>query len=308
MHLTVKRRAGFTLIELLVVIAIIAIIAAILLPVLNKAREKAQQTACLSNMRQWGLADNLYIDDNNGVFPFPRYQDYYPSVSLSTTAAQQDNPDFSFTIAPFHYQKHIGDDVWFNALPSYVSTQPMYEIAYSSANFTQVKKSIFYCPTAVSQGNYPPDTQSASDAFDMIGTLRPLFGYAMNSKFLAYEQLNNPNDTVLKANMVKHPSYFVLFSDVRNRSQETPFYSTSAPGTGNWIKLATPHGYTTRFSSRHNQGGQITFGDGHAAYYKYHYVVSDGTENPSIGPGYDPGRPDINWDAGGNPVPPGSGG
>ncbi len=59
----VKRRKGFTLIELLVVIAIIAILAAILFPVFAKAREKAKQGACLSNLKQIGLADMMYAQD-----------------------------------------------------------------------------------------------------------------------------------------------------------------------------------------------------------------------------------------------------
>jgi prepilin-type N-terminal cleavage/methylation domain-containing protein/prepilin-type processing-associated H-X9-DG protein len=60
---------GFTLIELLVVIAIIAILAAILFPVFAKAREKARQASCMSNLKQLGAALTMYTEDYDGTYP-----------------------------------------------------------------------------------------------------------------------------------------------------------------------------------------------------------------------------------------------
>ena len=65
------KQRGFTLIELLVVIAIIAILAAILFPVFAQAREKARQTACLSNTKQLGLGFAMYRTDYDGTNPGP---------------------------------------------------------------------------------------------------------------------------------------------------------------------------------------------------------------------------------------------
>lgn len=64
-----EKNTGFTLIELLVVIAIIAVLAAILFPVFEQAREKARQTVCLSNMRQMGLATQMYAQDYDERLP-----------------------------------------------------------------------------------------------------------------------------------------------------------------------------------------------------------------------------------------------
>ena len=66
------RRRGFTLIELLVVIAIIAILAAILFPVFAKAREKARQTSCLSNLKQLALSTLMYVGDYDEKFTVER--------------------------------------------------------------------------------------------------------------------------------------------------------------------------------------------------------------------------------------------
>jgi prepilin-type N-terminal cleavage/methylation domain-containing protein len=72
---------GFTLIELLVVIAIIAILAAILFPVFARAREKARQTACLSNAKQMALGVQMYAQDYDETV-IPYYQDGNSPASM----------------------------------------------------------------------------------------------------------------------------------------------------------------------------------------------------------------------------------
>jgi len=79
------RRHGFTLIELLVVIAIIAILAAILFPVFAKAREKARQSSCLSNLKQIATASLMYVQDYDERMP--RY--VHSGINMSPQTAVQ---------------------------------------------------------------------------------------------------------------------------------------------------------------------------------------------------------------------------
>jgi prepilin-type N-terminal cleavage/methylation domain-containing protein/prepilin-type processing-associated H-X9-DG protein len=69
---TFDRRAAFTLIELLVVIGIISLLAAMLMPAVSRAKESGRSAACISNLRQIGIALQVYVDSNNNRLPFMR--------------------------------------------------------------------------------------------------------------------------------------------------------------------------------------------------------------------------------------------
>jgi len=112
---------------------------------------------------------------------------------------------------------------------------------------------------------------------------RVAFSYGIN--FKGTNGLALPAGAPFKTKVVLHPSAFVVFSDVRENSAETPFY-----GAVSTNDLACPRGSLNHLSSRHNAGGNLNFLDGHSARFRYDYLCyPNGTK---IG---DPGRDDVNW-------------
>lgn len=265
-----KTKRGFTLIELLVVIAIIAILAAMLLPALAKAKEKATRIACLSNLRQWGISLNMYLDDNHQLFP---------DFSIPSTAAgapggySQDNIQWT-DLAAFA-AAGSGNSAWFNALPPYVSQRALWQYAANPTNFVN-SHNVFNCSTArFLPGEVDPMTKVA-------------FCYGIN-----FRGTNGlvPASMPFRSFSVRHPSAFVFFSDNRANSGETPFY-----GSNPLNDLGAPRGSLNHLSSRHNAGANLTFLDGHSAGFKYSYMAYQ--EGTKIG---DPGDSDINWSYDGTP-------
>jgi prepilin-type N-terminal cleavage/methylation domain-containing protein/prepilin-type processing-associated H-X9-DG protein len=265
-----KTKRGFTLIELLVVIAIIAILAAMLLHALAKAKEKAGRIACLSNLKQWGLALDMYLDENNQIFP-----DF--SIANSTPGApggyDQDNLHWS-DLAIFAAGGY-GNSAWFNALPTYVSQKALWQYAANPAMFVN-GRSVFNCPTATF---LPAEVDPLN---------RVAFSYGINFKGTNGA---TPAGLPFKATVVQHPSAFVFFSDGRANSGETPFY-----GANPLNDLGAARGSLNHLSSRHAAGANLTFIDGHSAHFKYAYMAFQ--KGTKIG---DPGNSDINWSYDGTP-------
>jgi prepilin-type N-terminal cleavage/methylation domain-containing protein/prepilin-type processing-associated H-X9-DG protein len=232
-RVTRRGQTGFTLIELLVVIAIIAILAAMLLPALSKAKIKAQQIQCLSNLKQLNLCGIMYAGDNNG-----QYAENIPIAGLSTHSWIQgdmsDNPAYG-RITP-----GVRD-----------STN---QLCITTGTFWPYNNSlgIYHCPADLSQVGGVPKVRSVSmNAW--IGSPRAqnaaYFGTPGSDKYLAY----------LKESAVRSPSATWYLIDEHELSINDGFFL---------VDMTSHRPFTDLPATRHNRGYGLSFCDGHSEIFK----------------------------------------
>jgi prepilin-type processing-associated H-X9-DG protein/prepilin-type N-terminal cleavage/methylation domain-containing protein len=303
---TTAPRCGFTLVELLVVTGIIAIIISLLMPALNRARAQSLQTRCQNNLRQWGLAWQIYVDANGGFLPTSGPTGYDDS------AQNQIGGKFSGATG-------IDDtSLWYNAIPPCIGLQSYYQMLVNAAQHDQPlpsagTNSIWVCPAASDPQSFGPDDQVTRNgryfilhAIDSTRTLGrgnldidTYMSYVFNSDLFTTPD-PSPNDprpkpvTVVKITQLRPSSICVLmverllisgeyngrteqilgskYPDTIGQLMQTP--TNRYPGAprdalgfmGDVGQLSADWG---RFTTRHSGGGNILFADGHVAWYNW---------------------------------------
>lgn len=220
---------GFTLIELLVVIAIIAILAALLLPVLSKAKERANRVTCVNNQRQMGMAWVMYAADNADVMPENRWDHGNPARSLPGS--------------------WVTGNANYDADPTVIT---------SGTLFPYVKNlNVYRCVEDKNFIRTPSGQNTSTNRYRCFSMSCYLNGDPATERDYKFSHRN-------KLSSLKHPVRILVFIDEDDRTLDDghflyPWSKTAPLGTA-WVNFP---------GFRHNNGTIWSFGDGHAGYHRW---------------------------------------
>lgn len=285
-----KKRDGFTLVELLVVIGIIALLISILLPSLSRARQAAQLTVCLSNLRQWGNGMLMYTNTWKGALP-----------------EEGDDGDAGDPKAAIKYWDR--GSLWFNAVPPMLGSKTYNELQLSNAVPAYGTRSLFLCPSVsrVLPGAGDP-AMTPDGYFQAYGYATPqstspelrktLFCYVYNA------ELNNSNTMFPgkpslsiggaapagsyykgspRINQLSQASTTVLMLEKRVIPSEVSdkdenYYNALAKTSLQAKSLCRTRADWQRFAGRHVvdglPGGTLLFADGHCEARSMHEILT----------------------------------
>jgi prepilin-type N-terminal cleavage/methylation domain-containing protein/prepilin-type processing-associated H-X9-DG protein len=248
-----ERGRGFTLTELLVVIAIIAILASILLPVLSKAKAKAQGTICLSNTRQLNLAWILYSDDHNGHLPYNLGGD----VKIRG-------------VAPATYLNWVNNVLNWELKPDNTNVVTIKEA--SLGPYANKAVNIYRCPS----DNVLSSIQRAAGWSQRIRSysMNAMIGDAGDLSSTGYNR-NNP-DYVQFFNIaaIPNPARIFVFLDEHPDSINDGYFIDKAY-YWEWIDLP---------ASYHNGGASFSFVDGHSESHRWRSASTRPPSQPDGAP------------------------
>ena len=274
-------RSGFTLIELLVVIAIIAILAAILFPVFAKAREKAREATCGSNMKQIGLGILQYVQDYDETFP-PAAQkgpDGNPLLVSSNyvtgpyikSAGVWECPDDSFP----NSDATLSGWTWFSGHPHNTSYAPNAIQPYSS--WGQV---------------YSPNADMGVSAPKGIFGIYQEFPWGGVSASSTLAQINYPSNIIMFADDLTGWANYQGAGGIDNSEEDTWYNDNGAVA---WWGIVSSYGVDWMLTDevnnptypdgqaglKHSQGTNYLFSDGHVKRWGPTQLLSNnGNPNP----------------------------
>ncbi len=231
------QRKGFTLIELLVVIAIIAILAAILFPVFARAREKARQASCTSNLKQIALAMMMYVQD---------YDETLPAVCTMCWG--------SWSLAPSGTPSREDKISVVTRLMPYVKNGQVWECP---------SRTFHWCPDP---GKSIPHHAIPQDEWDGFLTTNVALGYGFVEDMLVNGRA---------VTEYKEPSMQVICGDATGYLNERrlacsgPYMVCQIPGGCGGMPDNMKDEYT-----RHSGGSNVAFLDGHVKWEKWENILS----------------------------------
>jgi prepilin-type N-terminal cleavage/methylation domain-containing protein/prepilin-type processing-associated H-X9-DG protein len=232
--------SGFTLIELLVVIAIIAILAAILFPVFSQAKAAAKSIACLSNTKEIGLATQIYLNDTDGVYPQSKQTDATPQIDdYDGSLENPDNGSVFAKILP--YTGHGG----------------------STSEDVMHQQQLFACPT-----DPAPFDPNCPDVINIGGP--HVISYLTNGYFV----------WGLNESGVDVPANVIEYAERRSTTVNGaspycddiyhPWFNSQNPNLGsNGVDNEMDTYIGAIANSRHNNGANYTFAEGHAKHFAW---------------------------------------
>jgi len=253
-------KGAFTLIELLVVIAIIAILAAMLLPVLDRAKERARTAYCLNNMKELQLAYRMYVDDNNDFLPLNATGGILNGIpSWITNGVATVLFDGIRAGVLYQYNQNVKVYVCPGNIVRTVATQ----------GTDVLKARTEYGNSSIVSGTLEPLNRTCSINFPLggyNGTTTPTTPGATLSTgvhaIIKYTDIRAPNPG---------PTQMFVFVDENEYSVDDGDFAMYPAGSGlnEWFNMP---------GSRHNKGSTFSFADGHVEYWKWHGTVVPAAE------------------------------